>query len=232
MSAGLRRAAPPPRPGIGAALIGLISDLLITTGALLLLFVLWQLFWTDVVSDAAARKTVTELEQDFGTEAAQPPAPDLGEAYAIVHIPRFGEDYARPLYQGTDRETLTEGIGHYDQTAGPGEIGNFAIAGHRTTYGKPFNQIDDLESGDVLIIRTIDQWTVYRVTSSEIVLPTAAEVILPVPGNPTAEPTEALITLTSCHPEFSARERYIVHGVLEATYPADAEVPADLWKVD
>ena len=65
-------------------------------------------------------------------------------AFAIVRIPRFGADYARPVIEGTGRDVLALGVGHYVGTAGPGEVGNFALAGHRTTYGRPFHDIDRL----------------------------------------------------------------------------------------
>ena len=110
----------------------------------------------------------------------------------------------------------------------PGGVGNFAVAGHRTTYGKPFNRIAELEPGDALVVRTADLWFVYRVTEHHIVLPEQVDVVAPVPGEPGAEPERATITLTACHPMFSARERYIVHGELEGWMPVADGVPAAL----
>lgn len=230
-----RRAKVPDKPTLGrrifSAFLGLVGDLFVTVGVLLLLFTGWQLFWTDVVADADASQVVSSLESEFTTPVANPPMPALGEAYGIVYVPRFAEDYAKPLFEGTGRETLKRGIGHYEATAQPGEIGNFSMAAHRTTYGKPFNQIAELQPGDAIMVRTATAWNVYRVTSHEIVDPSANEVILPVPNEPGVSATEASITLTSCHPEFSAQERYIIHGTLDVTYPADADLPADLWEV-
>lgn len=210
-----------------------MGDLLITAGCFLLLFVGWQLVWTDVTSDADARTVVTSLDEQFSEAPGHAtPTPDLGDAYAIIYIPRFGANYARPLYQGTTRDVLARGVGHYVETAEPGAIGNFSMAGHRTTYGKPFNQIDELQNGDAVLVRTAESWFVYRVTSHEIVAPTDTDVILPVPNDPGAAPSEATFTMTSCHPEFSARERYIVHGVLESTYEWDATLPSAVWEVN
>ena len=216
---------------LGAAL-GLGGELLITLGVLLVLFVAWQLVWTDVVADAEMDQEVASLEAAFDDPAATavPGLKDVkfGQAFAIVRIPQFGLKYARPVYEGTTRDVLMHGIGHYASTAMPGELGNFAVAGHRTTYGKPFNRIDDLRRGDVVIVETRQTWFVYRVSSTEVVAPSRADVILPVPEQPGAEPAEALLTMTSCHPEFSSRERYVVHATLETSYPHAEDLPADL----
>ena len=101
--------------------------------------------------------------------------PNLREAttFGALHVPRWGYDYVKPISEGTDRARVLDplGIGHYTNTAMPGEVGNFSIAGHRTTYGKPFTDIQDLKVGDALVVQTDTAWYVYRVTSSEIVQP-------------------------------------------------------------
>ena len=232
--------APPRRRGNGVVreVSGLLGELLITAGALCVLFVVWQLWWTDVVSDADAAQVVTTMEDSTvapsgapGGAWVQPKEAKLGDAFAIVRIPRFGEDYARPVYEGTARDVLQRGIGHYAETALPGQVGNFSMAGHRTTYGKPFSRIAELRPGDRVIVQTADTYYVYTITGSEIVKPTDVRVILPVPNEPGAKPTQAVMTLTSCHPEFSSRERYIQHGVLEASYPRAGGLPPDVLKV-
>lgn len=211
----------------------LLGELLITFGAFLLLFVGWQLWWTDVVADADAAEVVTTLQQDFeDPEWVQPKKVKLGDAFAIVRVPRFGAKFARPVYEGTTREVLVRGVGHYVETVGPGEVGNFAIAGHRTTYGKPFNQVDKLAKGDVVLVETKDTYYVYRVTSRQIVLPSQTSVLLPVPDEPGQEAAEAVLTMTSCHPEFSARERFVVHATLDAEYPRAKGVPPDVLEVN
>lgn len=198
---------------------GVVGELLVTLGVLVLLFVGWQLWWTDVVSDRAQAATVSSLANQFsaadGAERTEGAMADLPSgAFAIVRVPRFGADYARPLIEGTSATELAEGLGHYTGTAGPGEVGNFAVAGHRTTYGKPLADIDALRDGDRIVVETAAGWTVYAVSSREIVRPWQAEVIAPVPGRPGATPTERVLTLTACHPRFSAKQRYIVHADL------------------
>ena len=215
-------------------IIGLFGELLITVGAFLLLFVGWQLIWTDVVADADGEQVINTMESQFADPEAEwvlPAKVKLGDAYAIIRIPRFGAKYAKPLYEGTTRDVLMRGIGHYSKTQQIGEVGNFAMAGHRTTYGKPFNQVDKLKDGDVILVETKKTYYVYRVTSHQIVRPTQVSVLLPVPDEPGVEAETATLTMTSCHPEFSSRERFVVHAELDQTYPHDPGVPTEVLKV-
>lgn len=236
----IRHRAPAPRrtPADAArAAVFVGGELSITLGALLLLFVVWQLWWTDLTANRDQAQTTQQLEQEWQAAPAPAPAaatpevdvPEIpGTAFAILRVPRFGTDYARPVVAGTKLDDLREGIGHYDDSAGPGEVGNFAIAGHRTTYGAPFFAIDRMVEGDPVVVQTAEGYYTYRVTDSEIVAPSEVSVIQPVPGETGAQPTEAVITLTSCHPRYSARQRYIVHGTLESFQPAAAGPPAVL----
>jgi sortase A len=215
--------------------VGWAGEVVLTLGVLLLLFVAWQLWWTDVVSNRAAAQVVSTLEDEFarstGGDAALPASgipPGVGEdgAFAVVRIPRFGADYARPVLEGTGRPVLALGVGHYAGTAGPGQVGNFALAGHRTTYGRPFHDVDRLRDGDRVVVETRGTVHVYEVTSREVVRPGDVEVIAPVPGDPGARPTSALLTLTSCHPRYSATERFVVHGRLVESLPREQWDPS------
>lgn len=226
---------------------GVLGELLITTGVLLLLFVVWQLWWTDVQADAAQREVTGQLQQEWGAGEETPvqlpddaapagdapppeePAPVAGDPFAVVYIPRFGEGWQpRPVYEGTGLDVLEKGVGHYPGTALPGAVGNLSLAGHRVTYGKPFNQIEELLVGDAVVVETAQAWYTYRVTSTRIVTPDQVEVIAPVPGDPTAVPTERMLTLTTCHPMYSARQRYIVHAVLDEWQPRSEGEPTAL----
>ena len=242
-------ARPAERRSVLAAVIGVVGELLITLGVLLGLFVVWQLWWTDVVAD----REQADIVRDLGwvapsTPTPQEPVPTLepdprrhDEApviaepavtttFAVLRVPRWGADYLRPISQGTSKAEVLDvlGIGHYEGTAMPGAIGNFAVAGHRVTYGKPFNRIEELAVDDPLVVQTQDTWYVYRVTSTGVVSPAQTEVLAPVPGQPGAVPTEAMMTMTTCHPMYSARERYVVHAVLDYWMPVDAGVPEEL----
>ncbi|MCL3860779.1 class E sortase [Actinotalea sp. K2] len=222
--------------------LGGVGELLITVGLLLGLFVVWQLWWTDVVAGRLQDEVVADLGWDV--PAAEPvvgdparrdappvlPAPAQGVTFATLVVPRWGPDYERPVTEGVGRAAVldTLGIGHYPGTAMPGEVGNFSLAGHRVTYNKPFHLVEELEPGDALVVRTEEVWYVYTVTETRVVLPEQVEVIAPSPGRPDAAPQEAMITLTTCHPMFSARERFVVHGVLDHWLPVADGTPVEL----
>lgn len=219
-------------------LVGGVGELLITAGVLVLLFVAWQLWWTDVVADRRQAQIVQALVDDFGAGRASDVGgdafPDLGQekAFAVIRVPRFGADYARPVIEGTGRDVLALGVGHYDGSAAPGAVGNFAVAGHRTTYGRPFHDIDRLRAGDRVIVETAPTVYVYEIRSHEIVRPWQTEVIAPVPGQPGKAPTTAMITMTSCHPTYSARFRYVTHGTLVKSIPRAQWRAADWMTVE
>src|SRR5205085_1759936 len=109
-----------------------------------------------------------------------------------------------------------------------GAVGNFVLSGHRTTYLAPFDGLGELVVGDPIVIETRDSYYTYRVTSTDVVLPSQVSVTLPVPGKPRAKPTQALITLTTCTPRYSASHRLIVYGLLESALPKTAGLPPAL----
>jgi sortase A len=218
-----------------------LGEVLITVGLFLFLFIAWQLWWTDVTASRAQAVTIHALEKGFGPagtprpRAANPLATltkvPFGQAFAIMRIPRFGADYAIPVLQGTDSDTLTQGIAHYSGTAFPGQVGNFAVAGHRTTYGKPFANIDLLQSGDIIVVETKADYVVYTVDRHVIVTPDQVAVIAPVPQQPGVQPKQAWLTMTSCHPRFSATQRYVVFAKLVRSIPRASGLPASYMAV-
>jgi len=140
----------------------------------------------------------------------------IGTGIAVIRAPRFGENWGRIVFEGVDRETLKDGPGHYPGTELPGEVGNFVVSGHRTTYGAPFNGVDRLRPRDAIVIETRDRWFTYRVTDTDIVRPSQTEVTYPVPYEKGKRATKSIITLTSCHPKFSAQQRITIFGELES----------------
>lgn len=137
-----------------------------------------------------------------------------GETFGIITIARFGDDFEAPLLESTDTDTLTRGVGHYTDTAAPCAIGNFSLAGHRTTYGRPFYDIDRLQPGDEIVVETLSGSCRYRVDSHKIVDPSAVSVLAPVPNHPGVKPTAAWLTMTACHPKHSDSKRYVVFAKL------------------
>lgn len=140
-----------------------------------------------------------------------------GEVFGVVTVPSFGADWKVPVAQGTNQQILdTVGAGHYKSTEGPGEIGNFALAGHNGVTGfAVFQKIPELKVGDEVVVETKTKRYIYKFRSSEIVKPTQSEVLYPVPHQKDTKPTESILTLTTCWPIWSDEERWISYSVLD-----------------
>jgi sortase A len=144
----------------------------------------------------------------------------------VLHVPALDDFQPWVVVEGTSVETLKSGPGHIRGTALPGEVGNVVLSGHRTTYGAPFSRLDELRPGDSVVLETRDRWLSYTVRGTSIVRPTAIEVTYPVPGKRRATPTQRLLTLTTCHPRYSARQRMVVLAELTAEQGKDGGPPA------
>jgi sortase A len=154
------------------------------------------------------------------TTMAPPPPPVRGDAVAVLRIPRIGVDKA--VVEGVSRSDLRKGPGHYPGTPLPGQPGNAAIAGHRTTYGAPFYRLDQLSPGDVITVTTRQGEFRYIVERKQVVRPSEGEALGPT--------LDDRLTLTTCHPRFSASKRLVVTATLQgaaAPAPPPAPAPAD-----
>ena len=255
-------AATPRRKGdVGRAVIRGVGQTLITLGLVALLFVVYELWVTDLIAARDQNHLSQQIHQQWAdaptvtpapATPAQPAAPftpsaidvSVGQPFAVIHIPRLqGSDgYSRVVVEGVAQTQLAQGPGHYIGTAMPGEQGNVAIAGHRVGRGSPFLDLDKLLPGDAIVIETSDAWFTYRVLGDaatgsftgdpsgipgqEIVLPTDVSVISPTPGGAANGPaTGAYLTLTTCHPKFSAHQRLIIHARLDGAPLSKAASP-------
>jgi sortase A len=199
------------------------AEILLTAGVVVLLFAVYLVFWSDVRTAAAQEVLQAEFEEQTeqtlatpskSPEAVKPPKYRRGDAIALMRIPRLGSDWEWIVVEGVATEQIDKGPGHFPGTAFPGEIGNFAVAGHRATHGEPFAYLDKLVPGDRVFVQSITGWSIYEVTRSHLVSPSAVEVIDPVPGQPNGIATSALITLVTCHPRWGSSERLVVEGIL------------------
>ncbi len=217
------------------------GELCITAGLVLILFVVWQLWWTDIQANRDNEVLADELTQDWANQDPNelPDDPDepvvsdpvgKNEAFGIFYIPRFGDDYYRTVAEGVDLEPVLNrmGVGRYPNSAMPGEVGNFSIAGHRVTYGKPLNQIANLRPGDEIIVQTKDGFYTYTFRNFDIILPDAVEVLSPVPDAPDFKGKDRILTMTACNPMFSARERYVAYAELTDWTPASDGAPDNI----
>jgi sortase A len=215
-----------------------LGQTLITFGVVVLLFCVYELEVTGLYTAQQQDRLGRQLTQQWAQEPITPAQPgqparpvpvalSLGGALARLHVPRFGAQYAEVVVEGVATEDLKRGPGHYPGTALPGALGNVVLSGHRTTYGQPFNRLDELSPGDAVVLETRDTWFTYRVTGTTIVSPTAIEVTYPVPGRAGQPPTQHLLTMTTCNPKYSARQRLVVRAVLQGQLPkANGPPPA------
>ena len=209
-----------------------IGQTMITAGVVILLFVVYELYFTNLFTNREQSTLRNRLSEQWAAPSAPPGQPtlvaaDLGNGIAVVRIPRLGMDYAEVVVEGVGVEDLKKGPGHLPGTAVPGAVGNFVVSGHRTTYGAPFNRLDEIKPGDPVVIETRDTFFTYLVSGETIVDPSAVEVTFPVPGKPTAVPTQKLLTFTTCNPKYSANQRLILHAELADT-TAKPALPAAL----
>ncbi len=203
-----------------------VGRTLLVVGVLVLAFVAYQLWGTGIYEAQAQEDLRAELRDATSTTSTtsggstttttSPPvtlAVAGGEAMGTIRIPAIGVD--KVFVEGTEVADLRKGPGHYTSTAQPGERGNVGIAGHRTTYGAPFGDLDQLVEGDEIVLTTAAGEFRYLVDDAIVVTPDRVDVLDPTP--------EGQLTLTTCHPKYSASQRLVVRAHLET--PATASTP-------
>ena len=220
------------------------GQLLITLGIIILLFVVYELWITGLYTKAQQHKlfnTITgqwdgQIRGGIGEISKLDPHiahVPLGSGIAVLYIPRFGKNYHMVIVEGTDTSSLEKGPGHYPGTAYPGQVGNFAVAGHRTTYLHPFYNINELKSGNKIVLETKTMWFTYTIENApptkgyphvpyqEIVDPSDVAVAYAVPDQPNvnAKPSLKMLTFTSCNPRYSAAQRIVIHAILTQALP-------------
>lgn len=226
------------------SVVGILGELFITAGVLVLMFLGWQVWLGNLIDGSAQKDESVALSQTWSKGEATKPAsnerpdpgpPVVGTApenavqFANMIIPRFGADYTRPIAEGIGvDDVLRYGVGHYPGTAMPGAVGNTAFAAHRTGHGSPFFDIEKLQIGDSIYVETEAGWYLYLVRSLEYVQPTGVGVLDPVPQMSGVAPTDRIITLTSCNPVYTASERMAVYGVYDTWYPRAGGPPAEI----
>lgn len=206
-------------------ILNALGRIFIAAGILVFLFVGYQVWGTGITEARNQNRLKAEAGREFATNVTLPPAGEKGppittpapppapqgEAVAVIKIPKINIEKA--IVEGTSVTDLKKAPGHYLNTPLPGQPGNSAIAGHRTTYGAPFGDLGELVPGDEIQVTTRQGSFRYIVSEQKIVEPTAVEVLAPTGDN--------RLTLTTCHPKYSAAKRMIVTALLD-TNPAPA----------
>lgn len=197
---------------------------LAAAGLVIVALALWQYVGTNWVSHRKQEAAVSNLERAWekGEKTADT---DDGVADAIVRIPRFGDDYAVPVFEGTDDDVLAAGFGHFTDSAPAGKVGNFALAAHRVTHGEPLRDMPELEVGDEVVVETASARFTYELVSDgdALVVPfSEGWVVDPQPANPDEGevqpprgPGQRLLTLTTCSELFHTDDRMVAFAVLE-----------------
>ena len=169
--------------------------------------------YTNLYQGRLQTKLAIQLKTEETKKAYQAGETGVGDPLTRIVIPAI--DVNTVVVEGTGASALRAGAGHYPNTPLPGEEGNVAIAGHRTTYGKPFANLDHLKPGDDIVLETPIGKHVYRVSRDPFVVPnTQWDVISQTPGH--------TLTLTTCHPKGSAKQRLVVKAEMVTTTPTPA----------
>ena len=224
---------------------GIIGELLLTAGVLIGLYISWQLWFSSWEANTMQSKALTEATQEWqeapqtiGAPRTDPPpefphVTEMGSTIGIIRIPAFGKDWEYLILQGADKAVIDKGyFGHYSETAYPGEVGNFAMAAHRNTYGAPMHYVDQLKAGDPIIVETDQAYLVYKMYQDPyVVKPTQGDVIWPVPSDheASANPTRRLLTITTCHPYIGIQiERMITHAEFDHWVARSDGIPQEM----
>ncbi|MEU8788081.1 class E sortase [Streptomyces sp. NPDC048643] len=226
-----RRAARARKPSTGVLVSRMIGEVFITTGVLMLLFVTYQLWWSNVRAHQQAGSAAHHLQQDWADGKRNPGTFSPGQGFAILHIPKL--DVVAPIAEGISKtQVLDRGmVGHYGEgdlkTAMPdAKTGNFALAGHRNTHGEPFRYINRLQPGDEIVVETQDDYYVYKMSSIlPVTSPSNTSVLDPVPKGSGFTAPGRYITLTTCTPEFTSKYRMIVWGKMVEDRPRSKGKP-------
>jgi sortase A len=203
-------------------------------GSFVLYFLVYQLVGTNAVTSRGQDDLRNELQREWTAPAAATPRKAdpkeaipkrvaAGKALAVIDIPKIDLNN-KVVVEGVGRDELRKGPGHVPSTVLPGQPGTFGVSGHRTTYGAPFYRLNELAKGDTITVVTREAIYTYSVTRTAIVRPTDTQVLDNVIG-PDDKP-KATITLTTCHPRYSARQRLIVFGDLKFTSANTGKVAA------
>lgn len=218
-------------------LLHVAGELLVTLSALIFLYLIYNAWFSNVTAQAQTAVLAEEIEQTFERHDAKPltvsestPVVVSGEQVSpigLLYIPRLRDKvWGLPIVDGVGARELSLGVGHYPSTELPGELGNFAIAGHRATHGEPFAYFERLKTGDLVYVRTQQGWFEYQLFEQKKIKESETWVLADSPDGLEIAEGSALITLTTCDPRWNSYQRWAWWGVLTNTY-ANTESPLD-----
>ena len=212
------------------SVLGVIGEVLVTAGILVLLFVVWSVWFNSWVLNGQQTSAAASLGRDWlegpGAAPARPsiiPAeaqPAAAQPIAVMYVPRWGGNWERVIGESVDIPAVLDsphfGVGHYSGTAMPGAVGNFAVAGHDTGWGNAFLGLKQLHVGDRIYLQTKQGFYTYVFRDYVYVQPTAVDVLLPVPQVPGAIGDDRIMTMTTCNPMYHGVERLVAFAVFDS----------------
>lgn len=235
--------------------VGMVGKMFITLGVLMFAFVAYQLWGTGIQTAQAQNDLESEFNELLETTSTSAPVttdittgdttPDTtipgpttttipvapagvlagGSPVSQLRIPSIGLDWT--VVEGVEVPDLKKGPGHFPETPLPGQLGNAAIAGHRTTYGAPFFDLDKVQLGDLIEVDTLAGAYTYQVTGSSVVKPSEYAAVIP-----TIDPNTATLTLATCTPAYTARDRLIIVAALVPELSAQVYRPSSAAATD
>jgi sortase A len=234
--------------------LGVVGELLITIGVIVLLFIGWQFWVNNAILSAQQQQAASNLASQWKATSTPTPKPTptksaapvdygpppafdgsgVGDAqqFATLFIPSLGKDSTRIVANSVDRNSvLNKGIyGKYPDSAFPGNPGNFAMAIHHTNWGSPFAEVTKFQTGEHWFVETEEGWYTYTFRNYEYVVPTQVDVVNPVPGSGADPGDQSIMTITTCNPLLGDAERLISYAVLTSWTPRSAGPPAEMVK--
>lgn len=235
------------------AAFGVVGELLITGGTVVLLFLAWQLWINNAIVAGEQAEAVKEFSNGLSVSPSSSakwtpkagakdygPPPVLSEVgpngvMGNMYVPRLGSGTTRAVANGVTNPSATINRGYYgryENSQWPGQPGNFAMAVHRTGWGTSFTQAQTIRPGDHFYFETPQGWYIYTVRNTEYVVPTQVDVINPVPlsQDPPVD-GQSIMTITTCSPMNGNGERLVIYGILSAWQPLEAGIPTEITKL-
>jgi sortase A len=210
-------------------LLHVAGELLVTLSALIFLYLIYNAWFSNVTAQAQTVELAEEIQQIYQLHDAKPLSPSQstpvvvsGEQVSpigLLYIPRLRDRvWGLPIVDGVGARELSLGVGHYTSTELPGQLGNFAVAGHRATHGEPFAYFERLKAGDLVYVRTQAGWFEYQLFEQKKIKESETWVLADSPDGLEIAEGSALITLTTCDPRWNSYQRWAWWGVLTNTY--------------
>ncbi|WP_374204036.1 class E sortase [Streptomyces sp. HPF1205] len=214
-----------------AATISVIGEILITVGLILALFVVYSLWWTNVIADRHEKKAADKVRKEWAQQPAGVPARglDTKDGIGFLHVPAMGKHFEVLVKKGTSTKVLNEGVAGYYTDPVPSalpwdKVGNFTVAAHRDGHGAKFHNINKIHTGDPVVFESKDTWYIYKVY--KILDQTSkynVDVTDQIPKESGRTRPGRYITLTTCTPVYTSRYRYVVWGELVRTQRVDPQ---------